>query len=79
MKTMMQIASSFFVYENDLKTKHKKNKRKNQFESDQQAISSTKYSKRFWQDNPIVKRTPLEEEIIESFDRDNSFGNFLKR
>ena len=30
----------------------------------------------FWQQNEIVKRTPVEEEAVEIFERDNLFGVF---
>lgn len=39
-------------------------------------ISDTKYDPKFWNDNPIVKRTAVEEQIIEDFNRMGSFGNF---
>ena len=34
------------------------------------------YDPMFWNKNEIVKRTPLEEEAIGLFDRDNLFGIF---
>ena len=30
----------------------------------------------FWKQNEIVKRTPIEEEALEIFERDNLFGVF---
>ncbi len=32
------------------------------------------YSKEFWEENPIVKRTPIEEEVIAAFESQRAFG-----
>jgi hypothetical protein len=42
--------------------------------SDRELLDKIGYNKRFWEDNPIVKRTPVEDEIISSFDAANAFG-----
>ena len=39
-------------------------------------IKNQDYDPMFWNKNEIVKRTPLEEEAIGLFDRDNLFGIF---
>jgi hypothetical protein len=46
-------------------------------ESDIAAIKQTTYDPAFWRDNPVVKRTPLEEEIIKSFEQKKAFGTML--
>lgn len=38
-----------------------------------------KYRPRFWKDNPIIKRTQEEENIISSFETENAFGTYFKR
>ena len=39
-------------------------------------ISARGLDREFWQQNEIVKRTPIEEEAVEIFERDNLFGVF---
>jgi hypothetical protein len=41
------------------------------------AIKNTRYDPAFWRDNPVVKRTPLEEEIMKSFEQKGAFGTML--
>ena len=46
-------------------------------ESDLDAIKQKPYDAAFWRDNPVVKRTPLEEEVIRSFESEKAFGTML--
>lgn len=39
-------------------------------------IGSRKYNPEFWENNPVVKRTPLENEIISMFEKQNLFTNY---
>lgn len=43
--------------------------------SDREILDRIGYNKRFWGENPIVLRTPVEEEIIAAFEEDNAFGS----
>lgn len=40
-----------------------------------QKISSVDYEPYFWKNNVIVKRTPMEERVVEMFDKENIFSN----
>jgi len=42
--------------------------------SDRELLDQVGYNKRFWEENPIVLRTPVEDEIIASFEAANAFG-----
>ncbi|MDZ7604928.1 MAG: hypothetical protein U5K79_04920 [Cyclobacteriaceae bacterium] len=42
--------------------------------SDTQTIDRIGYNREFWLQNPIVKRTPLEEKLILDFDKNQAFG-----
>ncbi len=42
--------------------------------SDAALLDRVGYNQDFWQDNPLIKRTPVEMEVIASFERENSFG-----
>ncbi len=35
------------------------------------------YDPAFWRDNPVVTRTPLEEEVIRSFEQEKAFGTMI--
>ncbi|MDR0866024.1 MAG: carboxypeptidase-like regulatory domain-containing protein [Candidatus Symbiothrix sp.] len=39
-------------------------------------INKTKYDSEFWKNNPIVKRTKVEENVIKTFENRNAFGTF---
>lgn len=45
--------------------------------TDLEAIKATSYHAAFWQNNSAVKRTPLEEKIIASFEQQGAFGTML--
>jgi TonB-dependent SusC/RagA subfamily outer membrane receptor len=46
-------------------------------DSDWQKLNAIGYNKSFWEENAIVKRTPIEEEIIQSFERNNAFESIF--
>lgn len=47
--------------------------------SDLAAIKQKTYDPTFWRDNPVVKRTPVEEEVIRSFEGQKAFGTLLTK
>ena len=46
-------------------------------ETDLAAIKKTTYDPAFWANNPVVKRTPLEEQVMKSFEQKGAFGTML--
>ena len=46
-------------------------------EKDLEAIKKTTYDPAFWQNNPVVKRTPLEDQVMKSFEQKGAFGTML--
>ncbi|WP_426060102.1 carboxypeptidase-like regulatory domain-containing protein [Hymenobacter sp. B1770] len=46
-------------------------------EVDLALIKQTTYDPAFWQNNAVVKRTPLEEQIMKSFEQKGAFGTML--
>lgn len=46
-------------------------------ESDLATVKRAAYDPAFWRANPVVKRTPLEEEVIRTFEQKKSFGTML--
>lgn len=47
----------------------------NKFENDNQKIRFTDYDPLFWKNNPMIKRTKLEEDAIEGFEKEDYFKN----
>ncbi|MDE6012550.1 MAG: carboxypeptidase-like regulatory domain-containing protein [Prevotella sp.] len=43
-----------------------------------QKINSTGYDTQFWNDNTIIKRTPMEEQVVKMFEKDNVFSNITQ-
>ena len=43
--------------------------------SDREKIDAINYDKQFWEDNPIVKRTPVEKAVISDFEKGRKFGS----
>ena len=41
-------------------------------------ISSAGYDSKFWKDNTIIKRTPMEEQVVRMFEKDNVFSNMTE-
>jgi len=45
--------------------------------SDWETLNKIGYNEKFWTDNPIVKRTPVEDEVIASFEKNNAFESIF--
>ena len=45
--------------------------------SDWQNLDQIGYNSAYWENNPIVKRTPIEAEVIEAFEKDNAFESIF--
>jgi hypothetical protein len=74
----LDLNSYAFFYETRFsKPKKIKFKPYNNKENDRWMIDKSKYDSKFWKENPYVRRTPAEEEIIKTFDRDGSFGRIV--
>ncbi|AII53091.1 carboxypeptidase-like regulatory domain-containing protein [Hymenobacter sp. APR13] len=43
------------------------------------AIKALKYDPEFWANNPVVQRTPVEDEVIASFEKRGAFGTMVKK
>ena len=46
-------------------------------QSDWKKLDEIGYNEQFWSDNPIVKRTPVEEEVISSFEKEDAFSSIF--
>lgn len=45
---------------------------------DLDAIRAKPYDPTFWADNPVVKRTPAEDEVVAAFEKKGAFGSMVK-
>lgn len=53
--------------------------KKAESKDDVQLIKDTAYDPEFWKNNEIIRRTPLEKEIIRSFEKNKFFGNYFSK
>jgi len=70
--------SNLIFYEHYTPTSRKKlGGRLSRTQSDWRKLDAIGYNERFWAENPIVKRTPVEEEVIGSFEKENAFSSIF--
>jgi len=69
-----QVKSTLFLTEPVNSTNKEKMESKDDLKK---VIAEKEYNPDFWANNPIVKRTKIEEEVIRSFEGKKLFGNFL--
>jgi hypothetical protein len=72
-QTNVETVSNLTFYEYYSPVNQKKLGKSYRGQSDWQKLNLIGYNKKFWEDNPIVKRTPIEKEVIASFEKENSF------
>jgi hypothetical protein len=77
LRKKVKAESVLFFYEYDEKLKNRSMKALELEINDLKAMAKLPYNKEFWQNNPIIKRTPLEEDIIKSFEEAKAFGNMF--
>ncbi len=68
---------TFYEYYKPLRRNKKLGGKVKKRSSDRDILDLVGYNKRFWEENPIVKRTPVEEEVINSFEKDEAFGTIF--
>lgn len=77
-KTRMTSTSNLFFYEYYSPVKEKKlGKQFKSTISDWEKLDRIGYNKDFWENNPIVKRTPIEKEVIQAFEKNNAFESIF--
>lgn len=71
-------SSILTVYEhNKSKSNSQNSKRFYNNKGDWNQLDGIKYNETFWKDNPIVKRTPVEEKVISDLEKDYAFNNLF--
>ncbi|MGI9544492.1 MAG: carboxypeptidase-like regulatory domain-containing protein [Cyclobacteriaceae bacterium] len=46
-------------------------------QQDREILDRIGYEPKFWENNPVVKRTPIEEEVINAFEENKAFGTIF--
>lgn len=67
---------TFFEYYNPTSRK-KLGRQFRRKDSDWDKLNRIGYNKEFWENNPIVKRTPIEKEVIDDFEKQDAFGSIF--
>lgn len=64
---------TFFEYYNNTISKKRLGKQFKGKTSDWDKLNTIGYNNEFWENNPIISRTPTEEEVIADFEKENAF------
>ena len=76
--THMSATSNLTFFEYYTPTSRKKLGRQfKRKDSDWDKLNQIGYNKDFWENNPIVKRTPVEKEVINAFEKQDAFGSIF--
>ncbi|MFN3382576.1 MAG: hypothetical protein ACK41O_24180, partial [Runella zeae] len=62
------------IYEYDQLKADESSKLQTTAMQEDQLFATTQESAEFWQNNPIIKRTPLEDEVIKAFEKKKKKG-----
>ena len=80
-KQPLAISVSSFTYFFDQSTKAQSlpYARASLTDRDLDAIKAKPYDPEFWANNPVVKRTPAEDEVVSAFEKKGAFGSMVKK
>ncbi|MBW3130104.1 carboxypeptidase-like regulatory domain-containing protein [Hymenobacter profundi] len=76
--TKLDVSSFTFFYDTNRKPTGIAYERGTLDEKDRETIRQAKYDPEFWANNPVVQRTPVEDEVIKSFEQKGAFGTTIK-
>jgi len=75
-KEVLETASVIFYQYTDEDVTNLKNL---ESENDTKLIKGVAYNPEFWQNNEVIKRTPVEIRVIKSFEEQHFFGNYFSK
>ncbi|MBC6606749.1 carboxypeptidase-like regulatory domain-containing protein [Hymenobacter sp. BT188] len=75
----MKVSAFTFFYDTSRKPTSLTYNKVTSNERDLETIRKVKYDPEFWANNPVVKRTPLEDEVAKSFEQKGAFGTMVKK
>jgi len=70
----MNVYSILFAIEYPVKLKGKKI---SQYDFLLKKVAESKYNQEFWDNNPIIKRTTIEQQVVDDFNRLGYFGSMM--
>ncbi|WP_179197763.1 carboxypeptidase-like regulatory domain-containing protein [Hymenobacter crusticola] len=76
-RTKMNVSAFTFFYDTSRNPTNIEYDRASLDTKDLDEIRSVKYDPEFWANNAVVKRTPVEDEVIKSFEEKGAFGTML--
>jgi hypothetical protein len=76
-RTKMNVSAFTFFYDTNDTPTDIEYARASRDTKDLDEIKSVKYDPEFWANNAVVKRTPVEDEVIKSFEQKGAFGTML--
>lgn len=77
--TPLNVSSFTFFYDTNTRPTTIPYARVSVQDRDLAAIKAIKYDPEFWASNPVVQRTPVEDEVIASFEKKGAFGTMVKK
>ncbi|WP_460623379.1 carboxypeptidase-like regulatory domain-containing protein [Hymenobacter tenuis] len=75
----INVSSFTFFFEQDTKPTGIRYAPVSVDDRDLDAIKAKPYDPEFWANNPVVKRTPAEDEVIAAFEQKGAFGTMVKK
>ncbi|MDU0371228.1 carboxypeptidase-like regulatory domain-containing protein [Hymenobacter endophyticus] len=75
----INVSSFTYFFEQSAKVQSLPYARASLTDRDLDAIRAKPYDPEFWADNPVVKRTPAEEEVVSAFEKKGAFGSMVKK
>ena len=75
----IKVSSFTYFYDQSTKVQRLPYARASLTDRDLQAIKAKPYDPEFWANNPVVKRTPAEDEVVAAFEKKGAFGSMVKK
>ncbi|MCA8829210.1 carboxypeptidase-like regulatory domain-containing protein [Hymenobacter pini] len=75
----INVSSFTYFFEQSSKPQNLPYARASLTDRDLDAIRAKPYDPEFWANNPVVQRTPAEEEVISAFEKKGAFGTMVKK
>ncbi|OWP61699.1 hypothetical protein CDA63_18120 [Hymenobacter amundsenii] len=75
----IKVSSFTYFYDQSTKVQRLPYARASLTDRDLAAIKAKPYDPEFWANNPVVKRTPAEDEVVTAFEKKGAFGSMVKK
>ncbi len=75
----IKVSSFTYFYDQSTKVQRLPYARASLTDRDLATIKAKPYDPEFWANNPVVKRTPAEDEVVAAFEKKGAFGSMVKK